>query len=224
VEAATDAVAATFGALPARPAPAPLPAAQRQTAFPPPNGAPVVLRHKGRADQALGFIAWPTTDFFADPQKARDTAVMGEVVNLRLIDDLREAQGATYSPQVTYNHSMVWPGYGFVSASVEIPPDKLDAFYADVRKIAADLAARPPSADELARAKTPRLDRIEKARVTNQYWLTELSGAQADPRRLDAIRAAVSGTERVSPADVQRAAALYLREDKAWRLEVLPGK
>jgi len=222
IEAATEAAAETFGALPARPAPAPPPAAQRQAAFPAPAARPVMLRHKGRGDQAVGYVAWPTTDFFANPQLARDTTVLGEVLNLRLIDELREAQGATYSPSVNYSHSMVWPGYGFVSASVEIPPDKVEGFFGDVRKIAADLAARPVSADELARAKTPRIDRIEKARVTNQYWLSELSGAQADPRRLDAIRSAIPGTERVGPADVQKAAALYLRDDKAWRLEVLP--
>ncbi|HEY3694460.1 insulinase family protein [Phenylobacterium sp.] len=222
VDKAVDAVAGTFGALPARPA-APAPAAaQRQTAFPVHDAAPVVLRHKGRADQAIGYVAWPTTDFFANPQLARETAVMGEVLNLRLIDELREAQGATYSPSVNYSHSMVWPGYGFVSASVEVPPEKLAGFFADVRKIAADLAARPVSADELERAKKPRLDRIEKARVTNQYWLSELSGAQADPRRLDAVRAVLPGTERVTPADVQHAAARYLSDAKAWTLEVRP--
>jgi zinc protease len=222
VEKATDAVAATFGALPARAA-APAPTAeQRQTAFPAHDATPVVLRHKGRSDQAIGYVAWPTTDFFANPQRARDTAVMGEVLNLRLIDELREAQGATYSPSVNYSHSLVWPGYGFVSASVEIPPEKLAGFFGDVRKIAADLAAKPVSADELERAKKPRIDRIEKARVTNQYWLSELSGAQADPRRLDAVRAILPGTERVTPADVQRAAALYLSDAKAWTLEVRP--
>jgi zinc protease len=224
VEAATEAVASTFGALPPRPAPAPPTAEQLKTVFPAPTPKPVVLRHKGRADQALGLVAWPATDFFADPQKARDATVMGEVLSLRLMEELREAQGATYSPNVSYSYSMVWPGYGYVMARVEIPPDKLEAFFGDVRKIAADLAAKPPTADELDRAKKPRLDRIEKARVTNNYWLSELSGAQADPRRLDAIRAAIPGTERVSPADVQKAAALYLREDKAWRLEVVPEK
>ena len=222
VEKATDAVAATFGALPPRPAPTPVPDAQRQTRFPAPVAQPVVLTHKGRADQAIGFIAWPTTDFFANPQRARETGVLAEVLNLRLLDVLREAQGATYSPSVNVNHSTVWPGWGYISASVEVPPDKVPSFFADVRKIAADLAAKDISADELARAKKPRIDRIEKAQVTNGYWLNELSGDQADPRRLDAIRSVIVGHERVSAADVRRAAQLYLRDDKAWSLVVRP--
>ncbi len=221
VEKAIDAVARTFGALPARPA-AEAVSGQREVGFPAANARPLVLTHKGRADQSIGYIAWRTNDYFADPQKARDTAVMGEVLELRLIEELRESQGATYSPSVIYNHSMVWPRWGYVSASVEIPPAKLPDFFADVKKIAADLRDKDVSADELSRAKKPRIDQIEKARETNGYWLSELSGAQADPRRLDATRSLIPGTERVTAADVRRAAQSVLRDDNMWMLEVRP--
>ena len=221
-EKAIDLVARTFGALPARPS-RPAPATdQLAVSFPNAVAQPVVLTHKGRADQAIGYLAWPTSDFWSDPQGARDTAVMGEVLELRLIDELRESQGATYSPQVTYNHSLVWPGWGYVSVNVEIPPQKLPAFFADVRKIAANLRNAPPSADELERAKKPRLDQIEKAQATNGYWLGELSGAQADPRKLTALRAIIPGTERVTAQDVQKAAQRILKDDRMWMLEVKP--
>lgn len=222
VEKAVQAVARTFGALPPRTL-ADIPPSQRQVDFPAASSKPTVLTHKGRADQSIGYLAWRTNDFFADPQKARDTAVMGEVLELRLMQELRESQGATYSPSVVYNHSMVWPGWGYVSASVEIPPAKLPDFFADVRKIAADLRDNEVSADELARAKTPRIDQIEKARETNGYWLSELSGAQFDPRRLEATRGLIPGTERVTAADVRRAAQAVLRDDNMWMLEVRPG-
>jgi zinc protease len=221
-EKAIEAVARTFGALPPRPAAPPLAPEQLQVDFPTGSSKPEVRTHKGRADQAIGYVAWRTSDFHADPQRARDTAVMGEVLELRLMDELREAQGATYSPSVSYNHSLVWPGWGFVSASVEIPPEKLDAFFADVAKIAADLREKEVSPDELARARKPRVERLEQAQKTNGYWLTELSGAQADPRRLNAIRAIIPGTERVTAADVRRAAQAVLREERMWKLEVRP--
>ncbi|HEX3701393.1 MAG TPA: insulinase family protein [Phenylobacterium sp.] len=220
VEDATQAVARTFGALPPRPEDPPVPATQKEVAFPSPDGHPLVLTHKGRADQAIGYIAWPTTDFWANPQHAREDAILGEVMGLRLTDQLREAEGVTYSPSVAYSHSLTWKGWGYVSAQVEVPPSKLDTFFTEVDKIAADLRAKGPTADELERAKKPRIDAIEKAEVTNQYWLSELSGAQADPRRLDFIRQLVPGTERVSAADVQRAAATFLQDGKAWKLEV----
>ena len=220
VEQATEAVARTLGALPAR---APMAAkAQTPVRFPPPTATPVQRTHKGRPDQSVGYIAWPTTDFFADPQAAREAAILGEVLKLRLTEELRESQGATYSPSVGYNHSFVWEGWGYMSASVEIPPDGLAEFFRDVEAIAQDLRENPISADELERARQPRLERIERARVGNPYWADELAGGQTDPRRLDAIRAMLPGTERVTPAAVQAAAKRILRPEAAWKLEVRP--
>src|SRR4029079_7036762 len=88
VDKAIAAVADTFGALPPRAEPAPAPAAT--AAFPAPNAAPIVLTHNGRADQAVGFLAWRTGDFFADPQQARVASILGEVLELRLREELRE--------------------------------------------------------------------------------------------------------------------------------------
>jgi zinc protease len=222
VDKAIEAVARTFGSLPARHAAQPVAPAQRAVGFPAANTQPLLLTHKGRADQAIGYVAWPTTDLWANPQQALETDILGEVMDLRLIDELREAQGVTYSPSVSYAHSLTWTGWGYLAASVEVPPAKLDGFFRDVAKIANDLRTKEITPDELDRAKKPRIDKIEKSKLTNQYWLGELSGAQADPRRLDFIRHIVPGTEKVTIADVRHAAQLVLKDDKAYRLEVEP--
>jgi zinc protease len=222
VDQAITATAATFGALPRRPEPKPVPPAERVVAFPKGVAQPVVLTHKGRADQAIAYIGWPTTDFWADPQRARDTAVLREVMKLRLLDELREAQGVTYSPDVGSQHSMVWTGWGYIAATVEAPPDKLSGFFRDAQKIADDLRTHEVSPDELERAKKPRVEALQKAQLTNGYWVNELSGAQADPRKLDAIREIVPGTERVTAADVKRAAQAWLKPETAYKLEVTP--
>jgi zinc protease len=222
VDKAIDAVSRTLGSLPARRGGEPVPPAQRQVGFPAATAKPVLLTHKGRADQSIGYVAWPTTDLWANPQQALETDLLGEIMDLRLIDELRESQGVTYSPSVNYAHSLTWTGWGYLAASVEVPPAKLDGFFRDVSKIANDLRTKDVTADELQRAKKPRIDKLERSRVTNQYWLSELSGAQADPRRLDFIRHIIPGTERVTAADIKHAAELVLQDDKAYRLEVEP--
>ncbi len=221
VDKAIAAAAATFGALPPRAAPAPHPAPS--TGFPAPGGAPVALTHAGRADQAIALAAWRTNDFFADPREARAVAVLGQVLQLRLLDVLRRGQGVTYSPQVADSESLVWPRWGYVSASVEVPPAKLDGVFRDIAAICADLRSRDVGADELARAKTPRLETVAKTRQTNAWWLAALSRVQSDPRRLAVIRSEIASYEAVTPADLRRAAQRYLRDDAMWKLEVKPG-
>ena len=101
-----------------------------------------------------------------------------------MIDRVRVAEGVTYSPSASGSPSDVFPTYGFVSASVETPPAKIDGLYTTIREITADLRAKGPTQDELDRAIKPRVEGFTKAQQTNEYWLTWVSGAAADPRRL----------------------------------------
>ena len=221
VEKAIEAVADTFGALPPRPAPA---GPTTQTiAFPAPTPQPIVLTHKGRADQAVGMVVWPTEDFLSDTQRARTLSVLGQVLQLRLTEQLRKAESVTYSPSAGSVASNVFPHYGYLLARVELPPAKLDGFFADVARITADLRARPVTADELERAKLPAFDDLDKRRHTNAYWLNALAGAQADPREVAAIRTSEPQVQRVTAEDVQKAAQTYLKDDRAWKLEVKPA-
>jgi len=223
VDEAIRTTAATFGALPRRAEPKAVASAQQAVAFPKGAAQPVTLVHKGRADQALGYIGWSTSDYWTDPQRARETAVLREIMKLRITDELREAQGVTYSPDVNSQHSLVWSGWGYIAANVEAPPEKLQGFFDDTLKIAQDLHTKEVEADELDRAKKPRIEAIQRARVTNGYWVGELSGAQADPRRLALIREIIPGTEKVTAADVKRAAGQWLKPEAAYRVVVKPA-
>lgn len=222
VDKAIEAVAATFGTLPNRPDPTPS-VASRTVSFPRPTATPVVLTHKGRADQAIGLVAWPTDDFLSDTQRARTLSMLANVMQLRLLEQLRKTEAVTYSPSAQSAASAALPHYGYLSARVEIPPAKLNDFFGDVEAIAQDLKAKPVSDDEFQRAKQPALDDLERRRQTNEYWLSALAGGQTDPRRLTAIRSSVAQLERVSAQDVQRAAQTYLVDDKAWKLEIKPA-
>jgi len=214
--------ASTFGALPAR-SPDPAPADGAIVAVPHPTPDPVVLHHKGRADQSVGYAAWPTDDFFTSPQRARTLRVLAAIVEDRLMHHLREDAGVTYSPQASANASLTFPHYGYVAAEVEIPPAKISAFYDDLTKISADMRSQDVTPDELARAKKPLIDDLEKLRASNEYWLEQLSGAYEDPRRFDAIRGVLQSLQTVDAAQVRQAAQLYLRDDTEFKLEVTPN-
>ncbi len=223
VQQAIEAVAATFGALPARPNRVTLPADARRAAFPAPAAAPVTRTHDGRADQAIAVVAWPLTGFFADMRRSRATMLAGEVLQNRILDQVRIARGDSYSPETEAELSETFPRYGVAFSVAQTPPDRIAAFYASVAALTADMGARGVTADELARAKNPRVAGIEKARLTNDYWLTRLAGALADPRRLDLIRTTLPDYAAITAADVQAAAKAYFTDDRAWKLIVEPA-
>lgn len=221
VEDAIRQVAATIGALPARAAAAP--SAAETLAFPAGTPEPVLRTHSGRLDNAATLVAVPVGDMLSDIQRSYTADLASSILVNRLIDEFRIAEGATYSPQGAVDLSTALPGFGYVYAMVETPPAKIGAFHALFDKIAADLAEKPVTPDELARARAPKIETIKRRQQENDYWLGKLSGSQTDPRRLDLIRASRDGYDKVGPQDIRAFAQTYFKPGKVWTMTVLPA-
>ena len=126
VDQAIQSVAATFGALPRRRRPARRP--QGDEHFPDPHtAARRAHAHHGAANQAVAAIAFPTQGFMPDMKLQRTLRVTAEIFSQRLLDELRTKEGITYTPGAASYSSIVSPGYGFVYALAQVPPDKLAA-------------------------------------------------------------------------------------------------
>ncbi|MBU1540794.1 MAG: insulinase family protein [Alphaproteobacteria bacterium] len=221
VEDAIAAVAPTFGALPARGPDAQPAAGATELRFPAPTAEPVRLTHTGPAEQALAYIAWPTTDAVGDRTDARRASILSEVLNLRVLEEIRERQALAYSPRVQAGASNFYEDYGSISIMAETAADKLDAFYAAVETIAASLRDAPPSEDELNRARLPVIESLRRSQASNEYWLAQLSDVAERPADVEQIQTHISDLEAITPADIQALARQYLTSDTAWRAVVL---
>jgi zinc protease len=222
VDDAIRLTAQTFGALPAR-GDAKDDVDGSSVQFPAPTTEPVVRLHNGRSDSAGAAIAMPIGDFLSDLPRAAAANVAGAILQNRLVDQFRLAEGATYSPQGEVDLSRSIPGYGFAYAYVETTPAKVDHFFELVDKIATDLSNGDVSPDELTRAKVPIIEAVKRSQQTNSYWLQSLHDAQTDPRRLERIRGSIDGYQAVTAQDVRAIATTYLKPAAAWRLKILPA-
>jgi zinc protease len=216
---AIAAVAATFGALKPRAAPA---AAAPPIKFPEHNTTPIVRTHSGQENQAVALIAWPTGGGVEGIPEGRKLDVLAQVFSDRLFDRLRTESGASYSPSVGSS----WPdgaaSGGRIMAVGQVPPDKTDLFFRLSREIATDLVKNPIGDDELQRAKAPMQQYVMRASTGNTFWLNLLSGAAYDPRKIASARSILLDYQNVTAADLQAVAAKYLRPDRDWTMEVVP--
>jgi zinc protease len=211
--------AATFGALPPR---AGTPAPAERIRFPAGTARPIRLTHRGRADQGLAFIGWPTLGFYDDPREARALSLLAAVYQLRLIQKIREEQGTTYSPNAAHRPSEAIPGYGMFAGQIEARPEALAGFLRDAERIAADLRDRPVAADEMQRARLPLIEGIQRARHGNAWWLDSLEDIQTNRQVAATIENQIADYEGLSPADLQRAARRFLVPGRAWKLVIVP--
>jgi zinc protease len=221
VEDAIAAVGSTIAALPPRPAkPVPVPGADILR-FPGGTPEPVVLRHTGPAEQALGYIAWPTVDAVQDRTEARLANLLSAVLELRVLDEIREKQALAYSPGVGASSSSVYAGYGSISVTAETTPENQTAFFAAVDAIAASLRDTPITEDELTRARAPQVETLRRSMAGNEYWLGQLSKVAENQDAVTQITTNLSDIEGFTVADIQAAAQRWLVDGKAWRASVL---
>ncbi len=220
VEAAVASVASTFGALPDRTTePQPVEGAEIRR-FPAGTPEPLSFTHTGPADQALGYVAWPTTDAVEDRTASRVVDVLARVLDLRAGEEIRERQGLAYAPRVEATASETFDGYGSLNIRAEVSPEVLPTFFETIDTLAAQLRDQAITEDELNRARLPEIERLRRAEAGNEYWLTALADLAADPAELEQITSRISDLEAITPADIQAAAARYLVADKAWRARV----
>lgn len=218
-EQAVAAIAATFGAIPPRAAAPPSGAPVR---FPAHVAAPVLRTHDGPEEQAAAVIAWPTGGGVPGIAESRKLDVLAAVFRDRLFDKLREASGASYSPNVGSDWPIGLDSGGRIIALGMVEPDKLDLFFTIARGIAADLANTPISEDELKRTMLPMMQFILRASSGNTFWIRQTEGGTQDPRRLDAVRQLSRDLSTITPLDLQGVAAKYLRPEADWTMTVVP--
>ncbi|TPG41057.1 insulinase family protein [Sphingomonas koreensis] len=216
------AVAKTFGALPPRSDAKPT-ATQLAVDAAWHGDDPVILRHKGDADQAAVAQFYPTSGALTDLAASRALEIAGVIIQTRLTEGFREQQGGTYTPFAASSQSAELPDYGFVMAGAQLQLGRIHDFYAALDGIVDDLAKNGPDADELTRAVTTQVSALDRAQTDNGFWLGKLSGDLNDPRIVAAIRSQRSGLAAIDAKVVQAVAKKYLAgAADSFRIEALP--
>lgn len=218
-QAVIDTIAKTFGALPTRKAAfEPRPEA-RKIDFATDRSTRTLI-HQGPADQAVVRTYWKATDD-KDYANLLKTNMLSNVMDILLTDKLREDLGVTYSPSSWATLSSVYPGWGSIGVSSNVDYKNIDATEKAIDAVVADLIAKPVSDDIFNRARAPWLESMAKSRRENSWWLARVDEAQTRPEVLDRTRQSIAMVEKLTPADVQAVAKLYLTPDRQIRFRAI---
>ena len=221
-QAAIDAIAATFGALP-----------ERRAAFDPRADARIreyakdrserTLIHKGPAEQAELRVYWPARDD-SDLAEAMRLNLLVRVMQLKLTEELRERLGESYSPGAAASLSDEFPGYGHLFAASNVDYKDLATTRAAIFAIASELRDAPVDPDLLDRARRPLVEAMTKSRRENVYWLNYVAEATSQADRLDRSRNGIAEVEAATSAELQALAKRYLVDHKALVIKAVSDK
>lgn len=217
---AIAAVAATFGALPAR-EPEFQPREDARTRSFTAERGPRTLTHTGEADQALLQWTWPTTDD-SDHAETLRLGLLARVMRIALTDKLREELGQAYSPSAGAGNSRYFRDYGTFSLSASVDIAQVAATRAAVAELLDELRAAPVDADMIERARRPLLEEYDNALKDLNGWIGLAARAQSEPDRLDRWHAAPDLIRAITPEDLHRAMLKWLNPDGAVEVLVAP--
>ncbi len=219
-EAAIAAVARTLGTLPPR-RPKPALGAAKVVEFP---AEPFQRHYEIPTEIPKGTVAiyWPTTDSL-DVRRGRRLNLLAEVLKDRLRVKVREELGEAYNPGVGSAASDLFPGYGYLQSLVTVDPAKAAKLVEVITSVAADLAEKGVTEEELERAKKPVLTSLRESSRSNAYWLgAVLARAQERPEVLDWCRSRYADNEGITAAELSALAKQYLPATRASRVTVVP--
>ncbi len=187
-----------------------------------PTPTSLVRTHKGPKEQAAAILAWPLGGGLGGVYESRKLDLLASIFNDRMFVQLREEEGASYSPNVDSSWPLGLASGGNFVVSSQLKPEGFDRFFVISKGIAADLAAKPVTADELARVINPLHESITRASSGNMFWMGQLIGVSRDPRRITALQSLVTDFLKITPAELQEVARKWLVPEKAFQLEVGP--
>ncbi len=219
-EETVEALRRTLGAMPVR-QPIPQEVLARIPSFPG-AGETVIRQHRGDANQAAAVMAWPTGGGVGELPESRQLEILTSLFTNRLVDAMRERAGASYSPNVSTSWPIDLADGGRIMALAQLKPEDVPVFFSAADAIAKDLAANPPSEDELNRATEPLRQLVRRAMTGNTFWLFQMEGSSRDPRRLLALRTLLTDYSVTTPERMQALAQKYLASREGWKLAVIP--
>jgi zinc protease len=187
-----------------------------------PKGEKLVLNLDTKIDKGMVRIAFLTDDFW-DINQTRKLSMLARVFSERLRKTIREELGASYSPYVYNNPSLVHDRYGIMHVVVNVLPENSDIVYEQIEKIVKALAREGVNKKELELVKKPILNHLIVMRQNNNYWLNSvMANSFRHPERLDWANHLMSTYSSISNEDLSVLAKQYLKMDESALIIIHP--
>jgi zinc protease len=147
---------------------------------------------------------------------------LAEYLETRLLEQLREALGGTYSVSVSGSLQRVPRQEFSVSIQFGSSPERADSLYNVVRSVIAETIAGKVSESDVAKVREQQQRAHEVSLRENTYWLANLAARVENEEDLEGLLRYGDFIKGLTPAGIQAAAQRYLTGQNVARFMLLP--
>jgi|GEM_PF-29800 len=186
-----------------------------------PGGRQIHNVYKGTEDKALVRLLI-TGDFTYSPVETQKLQALGQVLQIKMLQQLREQESEVYSPsvQAIYN-KLPKSRYGIIIA-FGCAPKNVDHLVGLVREEIAALRTSGPDTVDIEKYKAGIRKNTELALKDNGFWLNYLAGQYENGEDVQDVLRWQEMLDSISARSVQDAAQRYLNGSNEIRYALLP--
>ncbi|WP_442591851.1 M16 family metallopeptidase [Pedobacter sp. AW31-3R] len=186
-----------------------------------PRGVLVKKIYKGTEDKASVRIMLHD-DYQYTALNNLAIKALGEILEVRIIQHLREQESEVYSPGVqSAYHKLPDSRYAYM-INFGCAPKNVNHLVAMVEKDMKTLAEDGPDADDLLKFKAAYEKSQETTLLDNSFWSRYLAGQVQDGENILAVLNAKKDLEQLTLASLKEAAGKYLSGKNMITFELLP--
>ncbi|MFA5555765.1 MAG: insulinase family protein [Flavobacteriaceae bacterium] len=149
-----------------------------------------------------------------DPKEALSMQALGEVLTIKLIEELRENKSGVYGASARGSMSKI--PYGSYSFNISFPcgPENVESLIASALRELQKIIDNGPEEKDLAKFKEGELLDYKEDVKTNSFWLNNLRSAYTNGTNPERILAFEERVKALTAKDVQAVAKKYTSKDK----------
>jgi zinc protease len=176
---------------------------------------------KGAEQKSTVSLVFTGEAKYSEEAQMRLQALL-EVINIKLIEVLREQKGLIYGGQMS--GSLVKRPYGSYSINTALPcaPENVDKVVDATMALIRKMQDEGPDPADLAKVKENWITSHRKALRENGYWLSRLQNAAINETDPAAILQYEQRVAAIKPSDLQQAAQRYFNMQNYLQMALYP--
>lgn len=188
-----------------------------------PQGQLVKRVYKGTENKATVRLVY-SGSYNYSPENNQLLNALGEVLQIKVLQHLREAEGEVYAPQVQTSFSKYPKSRFAVIVSFGCAPKNADHLIEGVAQEMDNIRQKGILPEDIQKYKASYTKNVELALKDNSYWMNYLAGQYENGENVLEVLDVEKTLAKVTPENLKKAAAVFFKADNRIQFILLPEK
>jgi zinc protease len=159
-----------------------------------------------------------------DQGKVRALGMLGEIINNRLVDKIREELSGVYS--ISARGSFTLEPVGTYALGIDFPcsPEQVEKLIAAVKEELAQIQKEGPSKEELQKVKEKRRISLAESQKRNTYWHGQMMNIRKYGLQWESVKDAAQFLQEIDGVTLQEIAKELIKEEHLLMVNKFPQR